>query len=295
MLIELIQSFPLIIEIHSEIMVRCFYKKLVHYCHKIWIHMKKILIAFSLFSTTLVYCDINTSVINPTIDSELMQTAKFSKKDNIQNFSTTGICINCDLSNIDFRKIIKKLKEEYISIDLESSDVNGSDFSVIEYENEKVYAHLAGGNFKNGNLSKTNLSYANLTNAILTKADLSNSNLSYANLSGANLAGADLTGVDLSFANLSGANLTGANLTGAKLVGANLNGAILSNSNISKANFTDADLTNTILKNITKFQGVILSDRTIINGTDFTGTKLTQNEVKNADMTYAIGYYPTKQ
>lgn len=272
--------------------------------------MKKILITLSLLSTTLTYCDINTP-INSAFDSEITQITKLSKKDYVQNFSTTGTCVNCDLSNIDLRKIIKTLKDEYIDINLEGSDVNGCNFSVIEYSNENVYAHLAGSNFKNSNLTKSNFKYANLTNALLTKTDMSYTNLSYANLSGANLtganltradlsyanlsganlAGADLTGVDLSHANLSGANLTGANLTGAKLIGANLNGAIVSNSNISKANFTDADLTSAIFKNITKFQGAIFSATTTMNGTDFTGTKLTKDDINNADMTYAVGYY----
>jgi hypothetical protein len=106
-----------------------------------------------------------------------------------REFKTTGNCVMCSLSGIDYSGSFK--------------------------------------NFSGANLLKSILRNANLSGLNLSKANLSEASLDGANLTDANLTGVNLTGANLGGANLSGANLTDADLSGAFLGGADLSGVIV--------------------------------------------------------------------
>jgi len=218
--------------------------------------MKKIILAVTLLISSLAYA-------SDSLDDSLIQApvVTLSKKDYINQFSAIGTCLQCNLSNLDLRKTVKNIKDNYLEIHLDGSNLTLTNLSAITDVDSLV------------------LFDTDLTAATLTKVKFKYSNMSHANLSGADLTGADLTGVDLSFANLTGAKLSNTNLTGANLKNCTLTFANLSNSDLSQTDFTGAVLTNATLK-YAKMDNTIFTGANI-NGADFSNAK---------NMNKTIGY-----
>lgn len=218
--------------------------------------MKKIIAAITLLISSLA-CASDTLV-----DSAALTTvAPLSKKDSINLFSSTGMCEQCDLSNQDLRKTIKAVKDSFLEIDLEGSNISLSDLSSIKDLNSLI---IINSNLSASNLKNSNLKYSNLSDA---------------NLAGSDLSGADLTGANLSRTNLTAANLTNAILTGANLTGANLTFADLTSATLYQANFTQANLTNSIF-NKSKLKTTVFTNA-ITTGASF-GTVITGANSKEA-------------
>ncbi|MBL4576202.1 MAG: pentapeptide repeat-containing protein [Opitutaceae bacterium] len=225
--------------------------------------MKKIItimMIFAIIDMNNIFAD-NNAIDSDVVGTPIINEVALSKKDFINMFGPTGICLKCDLSNLDLRATVIGLKDNFYEINLEGSNLSLSDLSPIN--------NLSSSIIINVNLAASNLKYVNFK---------------YSNLSGANLAGADLTGVDLTGANLSGANLTGAILknailTGADLTGANLTFADLTETTLYQANFTSANLTNAIF-NKSKLKTTVFTNANT-TGTSF-GRSITEQNREEA-------------
>ncbi|MEI6621715.1 MAG: pentapeptide repeat-containing protein [Actinomycetes bacterium] len=161
-----------------------------------------------------------------------------------------------------------------------------------------TYSHLAGCNLTGASLdgavinqsdftgadmtgdilSHTNMNQSTFTNATLTNADLTSADMSISTVAGMVMRSAMAPGIDMSNtnANLSQStppmDLSGTTMTNAQLVGSSWSGANLSSMKLNGSSLM-----------YTKLQYA-----TIIGGTWFSGTDLTQVDFSNANLTLAI-------
>ncbi|MGE0206300.1 MAG: alkaline phosphatase family protein [Candidatus Babeliales bacterium] len=119
--------------------------------------------------------------------------------DHLEIFKKTGECIAGDLSFCDLRSVVNELQKKNIPILLESSNLEGTNFS---------YSNLKNANFGNTNLASANFECSNLEGANFLLASLEHANFKGASLKYAIFERANLKNTNFEYANLEHANLT---------------------------------------------------------------------------------------
>lgn len=218
----------------------------------------------------------------------------------IINETTTGITIIADLSKLDKKELLSKVKTTISDISDSKGQIiiNKNDITyvsnqvgallmgdkdpiaMIKYDVNKPTKYFIEQSNNIDELLKTNSCLGcDLRNIDLTKVSLSGKNLSYSDLTGINLKGLNLSNTVLYKANLSNITLdsnttiSNTDFSNANLSGANLVGITVGDSNFSNSDFSNAKIENSDLS-YGYFSGANFSNSTLIEN-DLTGSDLT--------------------
>lgn len=174
-----------------------------------------------------------------------------NKQNDLEQFLDTGSCPDGDLSGLDLRETIQKVRAVYAKdeidlsrADLSYSDLRYSDLSDTDlYETDLSGARLNGAILDGAYMWRTKLKRADFENASLKKAQLVFSVGDQVNFDGADFSGACLEGVIFSNSSMINALFIGAQLgCGARNIFNTESTCYLYDINALQANFENAKL-----------------------------------------------------